>query len=257
MIRPASFNGVYALKPTWNSVSREGQKIYALIFDTLGWYARSVDDLQLLADVFNLQDDDDENNEGNEGNPRSKDGEFSLQGARIGLCRTMVWSHAGSGTAHAMEKAAALLRDHGATVDEFDLPDHMADFPAWYDTLLAAEGRVAFLPAYRVDKSRLADHLVGHVENRKGSSKRDLVRAFDSIAAARPVVDTMLARYDAVVVPSVPDEAPLGLGYTGSHVFNSLWSVSTFFPPLSFLRVSLFQHHYLVQVFSIADLVWT
>ncbi|ROT38061.1 glutamyl-tRNA amidotransferase subunit A [Sodiomyces alkalinus F11] len=224
LIRPASFNGVYALKPTWNAVSREGQKVYALIFDTLGWYARSIDDLRLLADVFNLQDDDDDDGDGGD-NPRSgKEDGFSIQGAKFGLCKTMVWSHAGPGTVSAMEKAASLLREHGATVEEFDLPEHTADFPAWYDTLLDAEGRVAFLPAHRLDKTRLADHLVGHVENRRGSSKRDQVRAFDSIAAARPVVDAILARYDAVVVPSVPDEAPLGLGYTGDHIFNSLWT---------------------------------
>ncbi|ENH75614.1 Glutamyl-tRNA(Gln) amidotransferase subunit A 1, partial [Fusarium oxysporum f. sp. cubense race 1] len=36
LIRPASFNGLYGFKPTWNSVSREGQKIYALMYDTLG-----------------------------------------------------------------------------------------------------------------------------------------------------------------------------------------------------------------------------
>ncbi|EXK26561.1 amidase [Fusarium oxysporum f. sp. melonis 26406] len=35
LIRPASFNGLYGFKPTWNSVSREGQKIYALMYDTL------------------------------------------------------------------------------------------------------------------------------------------------------------------------------------------------------------------------------
>ncbi|KAL2752328.1 hypothetical protein ACRALDRAFT_2112342 [Sodiomyces alcalophilus JCM 7366] len=215
LIRPASFNGVYGLKPTWNAVSREGQKVYALIFDTLGWYARSVDDLQMLADVFNLHDDDDDGD---------GKGEFSVQGAKFGLCKTMVWSHAGPGTVDAMDKAASLLREHGATVDEFDLPNHMTDFPAWYDTLLSAEGRVAFLPAYRTDKTRLADHLVGHVENRRGSSKRDQLRAFDSIAAVRPVVDEILARYDAVLVPSVPDEAPLGLSYTGNHIFNSLWT---------------------------------
>ncbi|KAL5584152.1 hypothetical protein FOVSG1_015503 [Fusarium oxysporum f. sp. vasinfectum] len=50
MIRPASFNGIYGFKPTWNSVSREGQKIYALMYDTLGWYGRCVEDLVLLAD---------------------------------------------------------------------------------------------------------------------------------------------------------------------------------------------------------------
>lgn len=56
-IRPGSFNGIYALKPTWNSISREGLKVYSLTYDTLGLYARSVEDLKLLAKVFRLEDD--------------------------------------------------------------------------------------------------------------------------------------------------------------------------------------------------------
>lgn len=30
-IRPGPYNGIYALKPNWNSITREGQKIYSLI----------------------------------------------------------------------------------------------------------------------------------------------------------------------------------------------------------------------------------
>jgi Asp-tRNA(Asn)/Glu-tRNA(Gln) amidotransferase A subunit family amidase len=41
-IRPAAFNGIYALKPTWGAVGREGAKIYAVTCDTIGWYGRSV-----------------------------------------------------------------------------------------------------------------------------------------------------------------------------------------------------------------------
>ncbi len=34
--------------------------MYSLILDTLGWYGRSVADLELLADAFALRDDGDE-----------------------------------------------------------------------------------------------------------------------------------------------------------------------------------------------------
>jgi Asp-tRNA(Asn)/Glu-tRNA(Gln) amidotransferase A subunit family amidase len=36
-IRPASFNGIYALKPTWGAVSREGAKLLSAYCDTVGW----------------------------------------------------------------------------------------------------------------------------------------------------------------------------------------------------------------------------
>lgn len=34
LIRPASFNGVYAMKPTWGAISREGVKIYSVMLDS-------------------------------------------------------------------------------------------------------------------------------------------------------------------------------------------------------------------------------
>src|SRR5690606_10726183 len=54
VIRPASYCGVYAIKPTWNLVSHEGFKVCAASFDTLGWFARSAEDLDLIAEVFGI-----------------------------------------------------------------------------------------------------------------------------------------------------------------------------------------------------------
>ena len=34
-IRPASYNGVFALKPTWNAISREGLKMCMSVFYTM------------------------------------------------------------------------------------------------------------------------------------------------------------------------------------------------------------------------------
>lgn len=214
-IRPGSFNGVYAFKPTWNSVTREGQKIYSLMLDTLGLYARSVEDLELLADCFHLEDDE----------PVGRG--FSVKGARFAFCKTVLWPHVGPGTAAAMEKARHLLEAHGAVVEEIELPRSLDGLPAWHAAIMKSDGRTAFLPEYVVARDQLSDELSGHVENRTRLSRAAQLEAFDNIAAARPVVDKILKGYDAVVTPSVPDEAPEGTQSTGSAAFNLIWTVST------------------------------
>jgi Asp-tRNA(Asn)/Glu-tRNA(Gln) amidotransferase A subunit family amidase len=213
-IRPGSFNGIYALKPTWNSITREGQKIYSLILDTLGLYARSVADLELLADVFATQDDS------------SPPPSFTVKGAKFALLKTMVWPHVGPGTSAALEKAISLLREHGAEVEEISLPGTLNGLPDWHRTVLSSDGRTAFLPEYTVAKTKISDQLVGHVENSDKISRKAQLEAFDNVAMARPVVDGILAKYDAVLTPSVPDEAPLGIEKTGSAAFCSIWTVS-------------------------------
>jgi NCS1 family nucleobase:cation symporter-1 len=212
-IRPGSYNGIYALKPTWNSITREGQKIYSLILDTLGLYARSVADLELLADVFAIHDD----------SPAPT--EFSVKGAKFAFLKTMVWPHIGPGGSAAMDKAVSLLRTHGAEVEEIELPEHLNELPAWHATVLNSDGRTAFLPDYAVAKDQLSGQLVGHVENSDKISRKAQLDAFDNISAARPIVDELLGKYAAVLTPSVPDEAPLGIEKTGSAAFCLIWTV--------------------------------
>jgi len=212
-IRPGSYNGIYAFKPTWNSITREGQKIYSLILDTLGLYARSVADLELLADAFAIHDDI----------PAPTD--FSVKGAKFAFLKTMVWPHIGPGGSAAMEKAVSLLRAHGAEVEEIELPEHLNELPAWHATVLNSDGRTAFLPDYAVAKEQLSGQLVGHVENSDKISRKAQLDAFDNISTARPVVDELLGRYAAVLTPSVPDEAPLGIEKTGSAAFCLIWTV--------------------------------
>jgi len=204
--------GIYAFKPTWNSISREGQKIYSLILDTIGLYARSVDDLQLLASVFGLKDD---------GPCRELPG---LSGLKFGFLKTMVWDQAGPGTRNAMAHGMKLLKDSNAEVGEVDFPPEFAKLPEWHTCVLYGDGRVAFRSEYQSAKANLSPFLIGHVEEVHGYSRKDYLEAFDGIAVLRPKWDAIAAQYDAIVVPSVPDEAPKGIAGTGSAVFNGIWT---------------------------------
>jgi NCS1 family nucleobase:cation symporter-1 len=124
-----------------------------------------------------------------------------------------------------MDKAVSLLRNHGAEVEEIELPEHLNELPAWHATVLNSDGRTAFLPDYAVAKDQLSGQLVGHVENSDKISRKAQVDAFDNISAARPIVDELLGQYAAVLTPSVPDEAPLGIEKTGSAAFCLIWTV--------------------------------
>lgn len=218
MIRPGSFNGIYALKPTWNSISREGQKIYSLIYDTLGIFARCVDDLELMADVFALHDDEESAFAG-------------VKGATFAVCKTMVWDSAGEGTQAALAKAVDLLRAHGAVVEEITLPSEFDPLPEWHRVVLHTDGMSAFLPEHRTAKDKMDPSLAGHVDNVYGFTHRQQLEAFDGMAALRPKMDAIARKYAAILTPSVRDEAPLGTESTGCAVFCNMWSVSCHLSP--------------------------
>lgn len=211
-MRPAAFCGVFALKPTWGAVSREGVKLYAASLDTLTWLARSVADLSLLCDVFAIHDD---------AAPRP----VALAGARFALCRTPMWQQAGTGTGEALGAAADRLRAAGASVTALELPPHFTALSGMQATIMLAEGRAAFLNLARQHGPLLHDEFHARVENRTGITRAALLEAYDTAARCRAEFDTIAGAYDAVIVPSARGEAPGFADGPGDAVFNRMWTL--------------------------------
>jgi len=214
MVRPASFCGVYAMKPTWNLVSREGVKTCSISLDPVGWFARSAADLALLHDVFEPEPD-----------RRSAPAPFALAGARIGLCRSPVWPAASLDTRHATERAASLLREAGADVSDLDLPRPFDDLVDLQRIVMRAEGQGAFLAEYRTFGTALTESFREQVENVDRTTRAQLLHAYDTASACRSVFDRIAAPFDAVLTPSTVGVAPEGLAATGAMTFNAMWSL--------------------------------
>jgi amidase len=210
-IRPASFCGIYALKPTWGAINREGLKMLAISLDTLGLFARSAEDLDLLADVFDLED-------------HTPPKAFTLKGARIAAYPSPVWDKAEAGARAAFDRGIALLEAAGAEVTTLTLSSAFATLHDHQAALAAAESRVTFLSEYRADGDVLHDDFKAMVENRNGVTKAALLEAYDVAASCRAEFDAASASYDAVLTPSAVGEAPVGT-VTGDASFNLMWTL--------------------------------
>lgn len=57
--QPAAFCGIYGLKPTYGRVSRFGLTAFASSFDTIGPFAKNVDDIALIMSVISVKDEND------------------------------------------------------------------------------------------------------------------------------------------------------------------------------------------------------
>ncbi len=55
--QPASYNGIYGLKPTYGSVSRHGLMAMASSFDVIGPFAKDIQDIEKVFDIIKGQDD--------------------------------------------------------------------------------------------------------------------------------------------------------------------------------------------------------
>ena len=211
LIRPAAFNGIYALKPTWNSVSREGVRMYSASLDTVGWYGRSVDDLALAGQAFGLQ---------------RWESKVNLRGLRVGVCRSPSWPLIEPSGARALEQAAGRLAESGAVIEELVLDQRFDGLRAAHAAISNREAGVAFLPEYLNAKALLAQGLKEKVENAGGYSDRQLLESYALADSCRVAFDALFgASLDVVLTPSAPGEAPEGLHTTGNAVFNQMWTL--------------------------------
>lgn len=209
-IRPGSFCGVYALKPTWNSVSREGLKMYSATCDTTGFYARSAADLMLIADVFSLD-------------PPETPLPASLEGLKVAVCQTPNWPKALPATQQAMADGAASLAAAGAVVTPLTLDGDFLGLIDAHRKILYREGRSAFLGEYR-NNPEIGDFFKDVVENRDDLTPAAAREAYKLTDRCRAQIDDVAAAYDVLLVPSSTGEAPVGIGSTGDASFNGMWT---------------------------------
>ena len=215
LIRPAAFNGIYALKPSWNRVSREGVRMFAASLDTVGWYGRCVDDLALMAQAMGIID-----------TASGADEPVKLRALRVGLCRTPMWPHIQPAGAATLDAAAGRLSAAGVLVRELDLPAPFAGLRDAQSIIATREAGVAFLPEYVNAHALLHDNLRAKVENRTGITDRMLLDAYALADACRPQFDALFGHeLDVVLAPAAPGEAPEGLDTTGDAVFNTMWTL--------------------------------
>lgn len=212
-LRPASFTGIYAFKPSWGAVSREGLKMNAGSMDTIGWYGRSAADLRLVASAFGFLAEDP---------PSARD----IRGLRIGLCRTPSWSKIEPAGEATLLTTAARLAGAGAIVEDLLLPAAFEDLFQAYLDIYYSEGGRAFQPEWLAAPERLALPLREQAENRRGLTKARLREAYGVADRCRLLFDDLFGPdLDVVLTPSAPGEAPVGLENTGSSVFNGYWSI--------------------------------
>ncbi|WOO86254.1 Glutamyl-tRNA(Gln) amidotransferase subunit A [Vanrija pseudolonga] len=230
IIRPASFNGVWGFKPTWNAISRDGVKICAawnsLTCDTVGLFARSAEDIALASSVFGLSD------------PAPAPDASTL---RLAFVKTGAWGNASEATVAAFTRARAALLAAGARVEDVELESFGDNNTQWHDTeryraVIHPEGARAFLPDYETypvssrateRAKRLESDVVEQIEDGLRRTNDEHLAALDTYARLRPRLDKILEGYDAIITPSTTGVAPPlnDTRHTGNSVFCTMWTV--------------------------------
>jgi len=116
--QPASFNGVFGMKPTYGMSSRYGVVAMANSTDVMGCFARSAEDIALIESVMAGRDKKDMTTLPDYFKPTTD----VKPGLKIGLIKETMTDDVDSEVREATSQYAEKLRSLGYTVDEVSLP---------------------------------------------------------------------------------------------------------------------------------------
>lgn len=145
--QPASFTGIYGLKPTYSRISRYGLVAFASSFDQIGPMARSVSDIALLLQTIAGHDPRDATS-----STRCVENYMDITTAqdltaiKIGVPREYFTEEVDREVAAKCHKALARLENAGATICEISLANFDYALTAYY--LIAAAEASANLARY-------------------------------------------------------------------------------------------------------------
>ena len=222
VIRPASYCGVFAIKPTHGLIPRTGMFQLSRSLDHVGIFARHLEDLALgLEQVAGYDEGDPDSN------PRPRVPYRAIAAAEpplepvFAFVKTPRWSQVAS---DAQEAFGELVEALGDRVEEVDLFEGEAI--EWARVITDAEVAVNLDREWTHGRDRLSPALRGRIERGREVLARDYLQARAQVPALiSGYTELFEQRYDAILTPAAPGTAPKGLESTGDPMFNAVWTL--------------------------------
>jgi len=223
MIRPAAFCGVYGFKPTHGLISRHGILKLSRTVDHVGVFARTLEDIALLAEQLVGHDEYDPDTRPRARIPfvRTAADEPPLT-PRLAFVKTPVWERASEETREAFAELTAEL---GEQCEEYELPATIREAWDWHRTIMEAEMAANLDLEWQKGQDRLSEPLRALLSRGRVVKALDYQKALSRIPGLHSGFDELLSRFDAIVTPAAPGTAPAGLAATGDPAFCTLWSL--------------------------------
>ncbi len=211
VIRPASFCGAAAIKPSYRLLPGIGVKCFSWTLDTVGLFAAGVADLAHGLSAITGRP---------ELMPRA-----AMQAPRIGI---VTQDFAGAPEAsgdEALRIAASAAERAGASVRALALPEIIAEAWRIHPDVQEFEAHQSFAWEYRVKYDAMPPLLRGRLDESRDITPAAYDAARGIASRARHALARLFEDVDVLLTFSAPGAAPKGLASTGDPRFNRLWTL--------------------------------
>jgi Asp-tRNA(Asn)/Glu-tRNA(Gln) amidotransferase A subunit family amidase len=222
-IRPGSFCGAYALKPTHGLISRRGMFQLSRSMDHVGLFARTVEDLALLLEQLVGYDEGDSDTRPRARVPyREVAGEEPPLPPMFAFVKTPRWHQVDP---DAKDAFAELVDRLGDRVEELELVQADEAYE-WHEAISGPEVALNLRREWEHGRDRLSAHLQARIERGRAVHAHEYLSARAHVPELNASFTELFEqRYDAILTPSAAGTAPAGLESTGDPAFCTLWTL--------------------------------
>ena len=211
VIRPASFCGVAAIKPSYRLLPTVGVKCYSWTLDTVGLFAADVRDVAHgLAAMTGRR-------------------ELLLPATpsapRIGVVTQDFAGAPEASGGEALRIASEAAERAGASLRALELPEILAEAWRLHPVLQEFEAHQALAWEYLENYDAMAPLIRVRLDESKDTPRAAYDEAMRIASRARHALAKVFEEVDVLLTLSAPGAAPKGLGSTGDARYNRLWTL--------------------------------
>ena len=221
VIRPASYCGVVGYKPSYGLISRNGVLRTSNTLDHIGMFARTVEDVALLAKVLIKKDNYDpatvyysaENilNETKKG---------PLFEPKFIFYKTDHWKIIDKKSREAFDYFIKSFKN----IEVFDEPSYFKDIHKYHQIIHETDLANNFGIYYKKYKSKLSKYMQTAIAKGNKYSAKEYTEAIDFKKQSYESYKEVFEDYHGIITPSSSGVADKGLKSTGSADFQKIWT---------------------------------
>ena len=222
--RPAAYNGIVGLKPSYGRISRRGVVPYSWSLDTVGILVRSVADAAVMLQAMAGHDPQDD------GSAAEPVPDYLAQmnaldrPPRIGIIRDFFYDQSTAEVREHTDAAAEKLAAVGAIIEEISLPASFATAHACQSIVSNVEAAAFHEENFRERADEYGPRVRSSIEMGMLAPALSYVQAQRLRREFRRDLIAALASVDAALMPTIHAPAPADLNTTGDPVFQAPWT---------------------------------
>ncbi len=222
VIRPASFCGIFGLKPSQGMISRNGVLRTSESLDQIGVFGRSLEDVALLTDALTGHDAADKASYA-----RAKPDLSAGCRAEAPVEPNFVWFELPFADRLADDARAGFDELHevlGDRLETLALPESLGNIIDHHRVIQQYEMRRHLAREFEDSPDQLSPFLHDILRQAGDHSDEHYAHSLAAMDSAKAFFAEVFNDYDAILTPSAAGEAPVGLAATGDPVFCTMWT---------------------------------